>query len=661
MIVKTNAKDNNYMCGIVGILLGSVRNGKCSKLERAFRHLMRLSSSRGKEASGVAVWNGETTRVVKMPISSSTLVRTLEYRQLIKSLWKDDTDDAIEGPVAVIGHARLVTDGDQFETGNNQPVLAEGMFCVHNGIVVNVAALWEAHPQLQRRLSVDTEIFPALLSYYLRQNETMSQAVVRVYGQIKGTASICLWTDDDLPIILASNTGSLFLCHDSSCGYTVFASERYILKQFLAQKELGSVLNKCEIQQVRAGTACLMDRKTLDLHWITLDQAEYSEYRIRPKIRIQRPPWAKQYTGLPSIKRCTKCVLPETIPGITFDDHGVCSYCCSHKPFLSKGPEALIEAVEPLRGAGDKPDCIVGLSGGRDSCYGLHYLKRELGLNPVAFTYDWGMVTDLARRNQARLCGKLGVEHIVISADIRRKRTNIAKNVGAWLQHPDLGMVPLFMAGDKQFYYYANVLMRRMGIDLLVFSENPRFEKTHFKSAFCGVVEGDRRQWNIGLEEKMRIGCYYAQRFIQHPAYLNSSLLDTFWAYLSSYFLKHDYLYLFNYINWDRDEIVGTLRRDYDWETATDTRSTWRIGDGTAAFYNYIYFSLSGFTEFDAFRSNQIREGVLDRTDALLLLEEENRPRWESIEWYLRTIGLDYKDTLLTIDAIPKHYSQVRL
>ncbi len=75
-------------------------------------------------------------------------------------------------------------------------------------------------------------------------------------------------------------------------------------------------------------------------------------------------------------------------------------------------------------------------------------------MHPITFTYDWGMVNDLARRNQARVVGKLGIEHIVISADIRTKRANIRKNLKAWLKRPDLGMVPILMAGDKQFYYY---------------------------------------------------------------------------------------------------------------------------------------------------------------------------------------------------------------
>ena len=72
-------------------------------------------------------------------------------------------------------------------------------------------------------------------------------------------------------------------------------------------------------------------------------------------------------------------------------------------------------------------------------------------MNPIAFTYDWGLVTDLARRNCARICGKLGVEHIIRTPNIAKKRKFVRQNIEAWLKKPELGMIPLFMAGDKAF------------------------------------------------------------------------------------------------------------------------------------------------------------------------------------------------------------------
>ena len=94
----------------------------------------------------------------------------------------------------------------------------------------------------------------------------------------------------------------------------------------------------------------------------------------------------------------------------------------------------------------------------------------------------------------------------------------------------------------------------------------------------------------------------------------------------------------------------------YDWEIAPDTNTTWRIGDGTAAFYNYIYYRIAGFTEHDTFRSNQIREGQITREQAIKFVEDENQPRYANLKWYLDTINLDFEDTIKVINSIPKIY-----
>ena len=60
-------------------------------------------------------------------------------------------------------------------------------------------------------------------------------------------------------------------------------------------------------------------------------------------------------------------------------------------------------------------------------------------MNPIAYTYDWGMVTDLGRRNISRMCSSLGVENIIIAANIGLKRKNIRKNLLAWLKKTSLG------------------------------------------------------------------------------------------------------------------------------------------------------------------------------------------------------------------------------
>jgi hypothetical protein len=92
---------------------------------------------------------------------------------------------------------------------------------------------------------------------------------------------------------------------------------------------------------------------------------------------------------------------------------------------------------------------------------------------------------------------------------------------------------------------------------------------------------------------------------------------------------------------------------EYSWETSPDSTTTWRIGDGTAPFYNYLYLRIAGFTENDALRSNQIRAGHVTRDWAMARLDEENVPRHESLAWYLDTIGLDAVDVIERVNRIP--------
>jgi len=143
---------------------------------------------------------------------------------------------------------------------------------------------------------------------------------------------------------------------------------------------------------------------------------------------------------------------------------------------------------------------------------------------------------------------------------------------------------------------------------------------------------------------------------LQNPDYFNSSLWDTLSGeYYRSFAKKKDYFHIFDYWCWDERTVDETLKQ-YDWETAPDTNTTWRIGDGTAALCNYIYYTVAGFTEHDTFRSNQIREGQITRAEALKLVEDENRPRYENIRWYLDTLNMDFSEVITVINSIPKLY-----
>ena len=642
------------MCGIFGVLTASGATLDTVKLHALIDRLFILSETRGREAAGLALRNAGQISIYKSAVEASRMIRDPQYRTLVNQISPQS------GGLAAVGHSRLVTDGHHADHHNNQPVACDTVVAVHNGIIVNAAELWDRHSDLERRHQIDTEIMVALIDAALKSGMTAAGATQAVMAQLEGTVSTALMFSAIPTVILATNNGSLYWAVDADRQIALFASERFIVEEALtAARALGN-FSGSEPRQIPPNRALEIRLSDLHIQPFALETPDEAE-EVEP-VPAEAPVTLVDYAvardpTAANLTRCTKCLLPGTMPFVDFDTQGVCSYCRNHNPAALQGPEALEEALAPFRRNDGRPDCLVAISGGRDSSYGLHLIKTELGMNPIAFTYDWGMVTDLARRNQARLCGKLGIEHVIVSADIRRKRHNIRRNVEAWLKQPDLGMVPLFTAGDKQFYYHADQVMKKNDIKLLFYLENERYEKTSFKAGFCNINEGQRRLFNISLTEKLRLGFYYGSRFVTNPRYLNRSLVDTFAAYLASYFLHHDFISLFQYLPWDEETVASTLRDQYDWELATDTKSTWRIGDGTAAFYNYIYYTLAGFTEHDTFRSHQIRDGVITREEALAFVTEDNRPRWQSMEWYANAVGFDLAEAVRVIETAPRLYA----
>ena len=159
------------------------------------------------------------------------------------------------------------------------------------------------------------------------------------------------------------------------------------------------------------------------------------------------------------------------------------------------------------------------------------------------------------------------------------------------------------------------------------------------------------------LSNKVKIASFYLKNFMLNPSYINESLLDTLNGFFSFFFTQQNHLHFYHYVGWDEDLIVDTIRDEYDWEVAGDTSTTWRIGDATAAFYNYIYYTIAGFSENDGFRSNQIRVGQISREEALEIVEDNNQPRWESIHEYCTAIGVDFNEVLSAIDSAPRRFA----
>ncbi len=604
------------MCGIFGII------GVTSLSRKDFEILVKYARQRGRDSSGVLSYESGKYIINRADCDIVRLIR--EVRLFSRGL--------------VFGHSRLITNG----LADNQPVV-RGRVCVfHNGIVVNHEDIW-TKLGVPRQQQIDTEVIAGIALDALKADLPIEQIPGRVLSLCQGVVACAMVFPGMGKLCLFSNNGSLYL--GKKDGGLIYASERFPLAQLACEN----------IQQVRE--ALFIDIPSSDQSVQVFDKRTHRPDLI-PSLgnttEEERMLTYRRYSG----KRCARCILPATMPFIRFDEKGVCNYCQTYKVRNRPRPvEQLFALVEKYRRANSE-DCIVPFSGGRDSCYGLHLIVKELKMKPITYTYDWGMVTDLGRRNISRMCAKLGVENIIVADDIALKRKNISLNFRAWLKAPHLGMVSILTAGDKHFFRHVETVKKQTGISLNLWGINP-LEVTHFKAGFLGVPPDfeEKRVYSHGGMKQLRYQWLRFKAMARSPGYYNSSLWDTLSGeYYRSFNQKADYHHIFDYWRWDEKIIDNTLLEEYDWERAPDTNTTWRIGDGTAAIYNYIYYTVAGFTEHDTFRSNQIREGDLTREEALALVEDENRPRYPNIKWYLDAIRMDFSQVIPVINAIPKLY-----
>lgn len=150
------------------------------------------------------------------------------------------------------------------------------------------------------------------------------------------------------------------------------------------------------------------------------------------------------------MKYCVRCVMPSTKPDLHLDEHGVCNACRAyenrkHVDWDQRKSELLV-LVDKYRNAGSNWDCIVPVSGGKDSTYQVIRML-QLGLNPLCVTSSTCDLSDIGRKNIENL-KRLGVDHMEFSPNprVRAQLNRIGlTEVGdiAWPEHVGIFTIPV--------------------------------------------------------------------------------------------------------------------------------------------------------------------------------------------------------------------------
>ena len=168
-------------------------------------------------------------------------------------------------------------------------------------------------------------------------------------------------------------------------------------------------------------------------------------------------------------QHCTQCLNPSTRPGLHFSEEGICSACLNYNNRASvnwdERQKEFLRILDKYK-SNNNYDCVVGVSGGKDSTYQVLTLLR-MGLKPLAVTAVTCALSDIGRKNLDNL-NKLGVDRIEISTS---KPVRAAMNrhglrtIGdiSWPEHASIFSAPLRIGVQ-------------MGIPLQVWGENPANE-----------------------------------------------------------------------------------------------------------------------------------------------------------------------------------------
>jgi hypothetical protein len=117
------------------------------------------------------------------------------------------------------------------------------------------------------------------------------------------------------------------------------------------------------------------------------------------------------------MKICSKCIINESYPGVSFNSEGECSLCSSKKIFKPFGEDKLIQILNNAKAKNAEFDALVPLSGGKDSTYILYLATKVYNLKVLAMTYDNGLFSQTALDNIQRAIEISGAKHVWCQTD----------------------------------------------------------------------------------------------------------------------------------------------------------------------------------------------------------------------------------------------------
>ena len=340
------------------------------------------------------------------------------------------------------------------------------------------------------------------------------------------------------------------------------------------------------------------------------------------------------------MKKCSKCMLPETYETIEFNDSGcnLCHEVNTKKENINweKRKKDLDELINQFRNKSDY-DCIIPFSGGKDSTFQAYYLKKEYNLKPLLIRFNHRFYRKKTEENVEKTIRKLGLDMIDFKPNwqiVKKLMRESFERKTDFCWHCHTGI-----------YSYPIRLAIKLNVPLIVYGE-PLAEMSAYYS-YDEIEHEDEEKFDnvrtLGISADDMFGMINSK---ENPIDKRDLIPYTFPD-------KNEYqkvgiksICLGNYIKWDYLKQTEIIKKELGWEhdelegvpdEANPVSS--KIECFMQGTRDYIKFIKRGYTRISQNMSVELREGRISTKRAKELISEEGK-KPPSLDVFLEYIGM---------------------
>lgn len=339
------------------------------------------------------------------------------------------------------------------------------------------------------------------------------------------------------------------------------------------------------------------------------------------------------------MKYCKRCLYPENHPlNITFDDEGICSGCRIHEEkdkldWHQRGEKLKTILHQYKNTSGNNYDCIIPVSGARDSYFIVHTIKHVYGMNPLLVTYNKQYNTAIGVRNLAnlRIQFDCDIMTLTVNPEIVKKITRTTmRRMGSIYWHCLAGQTVYPVQVAVKFKIPLIIWGAHQGIDQVgMFSHLDEVEMTRKyrkEHDLMGFEAEDLLDDDLDFirEDDIVQFIYPDDKEIEQVGIRG--------------------IYLNNYIRWDSKAQHEQMIKMYGYESAPQTRTfdtyndidCWNYSD----VHDYIKYVKHGYSKVTDHVCREIRLRRMTRDEGIKLIKHYTPVAPKNLQLFLNWLGI---------------------